>query len=234
LAQVGEESVPYLLANSFVVVCIAGLAASYRQYKMKNFFLKDAAITAFPATLVSIFIIFLISTLLKTEGEYLKPIFKGVFLCILIFIVVQSFVSKKSNAYNKRPDEISNQKKSLAGVIVGFFSGITGLGGGSIMLPLFHNIFQLKYSIATSISSTVIPLFILPSLIYYSLLSPTRLINSGMQTGYICWHLVLPMVPFIIIFSQIGVKMNHKFPLWLTKIIFVVIIIINIVKILFL
>ncbi len=156
------------------------------------------------------------------------------FLCILIFIVIQSFINKKSNAFNKKPSEISSQKKSMAGLIVGFFSGITGLGGGTIMLPLFHNIFQLKYSAATSLSSTVITLFIFPSLIYYGILNPKLMIDASAQSGYICWNLILPMVPFIIIFSQMGVKMNHKFPLWLTKSIFAAIIIINIIKILLL
>ena len=156
------------------------------------------------------------------------------FLSVLIFIVIQSFSSKKSKLYTLKPEEVSTSKKTIAGLIVGFFSGITGLGGGSIMLPLFHNFYKMKYSIATSLSSTVIPLFIFPSLVYYAFLNPQNTIYEGTQTGYICWGLVLPMVPFIIIFSQLGVKMHHKFPVWLTKTIFAAIIIVNIIKILFL
>lgn len=230
----GNESVPYLLANSFVVVFVAGLAASYRQYRLNNFYFKDALKVAIPATAISLFIIYMIAYFLESQSIQIKPIFKTVFLMVLIFIVIQSFISKKSNAYLKKPSEVGDGQKTIAGLIVGFFSGITGLGGGSIMLPLFHNFYKMKYSVATSLSSAVISLFIFPSLVYYSVLSPHSIIYSGSQTGYICWGLVLPMVPFIIIFSQLGVKMHHRFPVWLTKTIFAAIIIINIIKILFL
>jgi hypothetical protein len=220
------------LANSFIVVLVAGIAASYRQFKLDNLFVKPAMHIALPATLISLMVSYLIS-LWASEGNVdVKSIFKIFFLIVLILIVIQSFMGSKSTHYLKNPNDLNNVKKIGAGVLVGFFSGITGLGGGSIMLPLFHNGYRLKYSYATSLSSSVIPLFVLPTVIYYLYQDPTLLVNNGIQTGYVCWSWVLPMVPFIVIFSQLGVKKNHEFPLWLTKVIFAVIIIINIFKIL--
>ena len=229
-----QESVSYLLANSFMVVLAAGLAASYRQYKLNNIFPKTAIAVAIPATIVALGISFLIAFWTESSTVDVKLIFKFFFLFLLVLIIVQSFWGRKSNDYDSMPQSLSFSKKVGAGVLVGFFSGITGLGGGSIMLPLFHNTFKLKYTAATSLSSTVIPLFVLPTVFYYGLLTPQKYIMQSGQTGFICWQWVLPMLPFIVIFSQIGVKKNHEFPLWLTKLIFALIIVINILKILLL
>lgn len=231
---VGQESIPYLLANSFIVVLVAGIAASYRQYKMNNIFIRPALHIAVPATIVALGISYLIAQWASMGNVDIKSIFKMFFLVVLVLIIIQSFAGKKSKLYNGKPNELSNSKKVGAGILVGFFSGITGLGGGSIMLPLFHNMYKLKYSSATSLSSSVIPLFVLPTVIYYLLQEPVKHVSNAYQTGYICWSWVLPMVPFIVIFSQIGVKKNHEFPLWLTKVIFAAIILINIIKILIL
>lgn len=231
---VGQESVPYLLANSFVVVCVAGLAATYRQYKLNNTFPKTALHIAIPATLVALTVSFLVAMWASQSSINIKLLFKFFFLLVLVLIVVQSFMGKKSKDYVNMPQELVASKKIVAGVLVGFFSGITGLGGGSIMLPLFHNFYKIKYTAATSLSSTVIPIFALPTVIYYSMQTPLQSVSGSLQSGYICWNWVLPMLPFIVLFSQIGVKKNHQFPLWITKVIFAAIIIVNIVKILIL
>lgn len=233
-ADVGLESVPYLLANSFFIVFIAGISASFKQHTMKNLHPKQALYVAIPATIISLIIIAIIENMTSNGNEQLKVIFKFVFLSLLFFIVIQTFMTAKNKHYNRLSEEVKPHKFVLSGLFVGFFSGITGLGGGSIMLPIFHNFLKIKYTIATSISSTVIALFTLPSLIYYAFLEPTNIIYPSAQAGYICWPLVLPIVPFIIIFSQLGVKYNHQFPVWLLKTIFASIIIINIYKIIFL
>lgn len=233
-ADVGMESVPYLLANSFFIVFVAGLSASFKQYKMKNLHPKQAIFVALPATAIALTVIKLIDVMISNGYEEIKVIFKFVFLSLLIFIVIQTFMSTKNKDNNLLASDVKPHKFVISGLFVGFFSGITGLGGGSIMLPIFHNFLKIKYTIATSISSAVIALFTVPSLIYYGLLHPNNIIYPAAQSGYICWPLVLPIVPFIIIFSQLGVKYNHQFPVWLLKTIFASIIIINIYKIIFL
>lgn len=233
-ANVGIESVPYLLANSFFIVFVAGLSASFKQYKMKNLHPKQAFFVAIPATIIALLVIKLIDIMISNGYEEIKIIFKFVFLSLLFFIVIQTFMSAKKTNYNLLAEEVKPHKFLFSGLFVGFFSGITGLGGGSIMLPIFHNFLKIKYTISTSLSSTVIALFTVPSLIYYAFLNPINIIYPAAQSGYICWPLVLPIVPFIIIFSQLGVKYNHQFPVWLLKTIFAVIIIINIYKIIFL
>ncbi len=232
--NVGVEEVPYILANSFIIVFVAGASASYKQYKMNNLFPKSAILVAIPAAIVSIGIGYVINLYTNDGNNAIKNVFKIFFLIILIFIVIQTLMKSKKNDFETMPSQIKPIKYIGSGIGVGFLSGITGLGGGAIMLPIFHNLFKLKYTVSTSLSSSVIPMFTLPLLLYYAYLTPQKDIYVGMQTGYICWPLILPLIPFIVIFSQMGVKYSHKFPIWVLKTIFAVIILINIYKIVFL
>ncbi len=142
VSNVGEESVPYLLANSYLVVFFASLASSYKQYKMNNLHLRAASKTSITAAITSLTVVYLVNQLLLSNSVNVKPIFKLFFLVILSFIVVKSFVSKRSASYAKKPAEVSSGRIYLAGNIVGFFSGITVRGGGSIKEHLIQNVYR--------------------------------------------------------------------------------------------
>jgi len=230
----GAEAIPYILANSFCIVFIAGAAASFKQYKLGNYYPQQSIYTAIPAAFCSLIVAAVVKYYSTYNGDELIQFFKFIFLLLLVFIFFNTLFTNRKKAFFGMPNQIANKKFVYTGIGVGFISGITGLGGGVLMLPIFSQFFRLKYSIATAISSLVIPLFTLPSLIYYAYLTPTETIYPSMQLGYICLPIVLPTIPFIILCSQLGVKLNHRFPVWILNAIFALIILINIYKIIFL
>jgi uncharacterized membrane protein YfcA len=229
--EVAADRVPYVLANSLLIVFIVGISGSIKHIKIKNTNLPAAYTTGLAAVFSSL----LLSYILRYFNINDQKMFNYIFCGILLITGIRMW-------YGKAPKgSIENEKANIpplknfipAGLIAGLITAITGLGGGVILIPYFNKVLKLPIKFSTGLSLTVIPIIALPLLMFYMLNKPEMELFKGLQTGHILWPTVIPMIISAAIASPFGIKTAQKMNSNTLLIIFLIFIAVNMTKILF-
>ncbi len=223
------DKVPYILANSLMIVFAVGVTATIKQYKLKNTDLKASVMTGVFAILSSLSISFLIQHYALNDPR----LFRYIFAAILVLTALRMLYSQAK----KKPEQeevILPPLKSFipAGLIAGVITSLTGLGGGIIMVPYFNKILKLPIKFSTGLSLSVIPIIAFPLLLFYMINKPAMAIQD-IQTGYIVWIIVLPIILAAMIAAPMGVKFAQKLSSKTLVSIFLAFILLTVVKTLF-
>ncbi|MEL6129704.1 MAG: sulfite exporter TauE/SafE family protein [Cyanobacteria bacterium J06627_3] len=97
---------------------------------------------------------------------------------------------------------------ALVGILIGFKSGILGIGGGAISVPfLLYCGLPMSKASGTSASFTL-PIAIVGTLSF--LLFSQGYTDISWATGYIYWPAVALVAPFTVIGAPIGTKLSHS------------------------
>lgn len=225
-----QEQVLFILANSLTVIVFVGAAGVYKQYKAGNFFPQALLNTAVPGIVAS----FVVNYIIRTTGWYSKEKFVLFFIAILLFTLYRMVLKLKNKSPSADFIPVNSIKKSgfwLAGLLSGLFVSVSGLGGGIIMVPFFTNRLKMEMKTAVSVSLGVIALMALQSCLFYLAQNDAPVIkNASLQTGYVLWGMILPVLPGAILLSQLGVKLSLKMGTKSLTAIFALFIAITIVK----
>lgn len=193
-----------ILANSLFVIIFSGLVASYKQYRIKNFFPKEIIYTALPGLVSAVFMTYLI----KNGTWYSKEAFNYVFAAMLFVIIGRMFLSK-GHPPVESSETIHPIPLSITGFFAGFITALSGLGGGVIMTPIFTDVLKMNIKKASSVSNGVIPFFAIAVGAYnVSTLAPD--FNAGWQIGYIVMPIVVPMILATFVLAPVGVNYAQK------------------------
>ncbi|MGA2298236.1 MAG: sulfite exporter TauE/SafE family protein [FCB group bacterium] len=168
-------------------------------YHKENFLdIKVAAILAF-GLLVGV--LFGAKLALVLPANILKQIY-GLFLLWVSwrFFEVQSFLAKKFNIGIKSKPKIDDEniEKKLPfyllipfGIVAGVLSGLFGIGGGLVMVPMmvtFMN-FSTKKAVGTSLGALLLPVALPGVIMYYNAgqlnISASALLAAGLVIGSI-------------------------------------------------
>jgi uncharacterized membrane protein YfcA len=97
----------------------------------------------------------------------------------------------------------------LFGVLVGVFSGVMGLGGGAIIIPVLVLVFDMSQQAAHGTSLAMI-------------LSPTALpaIYKYHSKGFVDWRLVAYVIPGMLAGSYVGAAIATSIPQSALKLVF--------------
>jgi uncharacterized membrane protein YfcA len=239
-----DEIVKYTLGNSIALVFISGVSGTFRQIKMGTWDWKQSLQIGIPGALSSLAMSYAI-----THGDwYNKQRFQTVFLGFLL-LSIGNMIFGKSKAQkinspsntnielNDNPTHISptakNQKTILLPTLVGILAGtvvsLSGLGGGIIMVPLFRMLLKKPMHQATSLSLSIVPILSISSLLQYTISQPIQSINP-LQTGYLLWIILIPMMAGVMFFSSFGQKTAPRVPVLWLRVIFAVLSSIILVK----
>ena len=239
-----DEIVKYTLGNSIALVFISGVSGTFRQIKMGTWDWKQSLQIGIPVALSSLAMSYVI-----THGDwYNKQRFQTVFLGFLL-LSIGNMIFGKSKAQkinspsntnvelNDNPTHISptakNQKTILLPTLVGILAGtvvsLIGLGGGIIMVPLFRMLLKKPMHQATSLSLSIVPILSISSLLQYTISQPIQPINP-LQTGYLLWIILIPMMAGVMFFSSFGQKTAPRVPVLWLRVIFAVLSSIILVK----
>ncbi len=192
-----------ILANSLFTIIFSGSVASYKQYKMGNFFPKEIIQTAIPGMCSALILTYLI----KSGTWYSRSTFLYVFAAMLLVIIVRMFLARTKEVIEETT-EAKNYQYRITGFFAGIITAFSGLGGGVVMTPIFTDVLKQHIKKASSISNGVIPCFAIVIGIYN--LSSTALVSvSEWQIGYIVLPLVLPMIIATFFFAPLGVKISQ-------------------------
>lgn len=146
---------------SLFIVGATSVAGSFSYFKKQLINIKTAIIFGIPS-IISVFItrLFILpiipNIVFKTNGFILnKHDFLLIFFAILMIIASYSMI-KKTN--NENEESITNTSINysttiLIGLVVGFFTGLVGAGGGFLIIPALVNLLKLsiKKAIGTSL-----------------------------------------------------------------------------------
>lgn len=215
-----------ILANSLFVIIFSGIVASFKQYRIKNFYPKEILYTALPG----VFSALLMTYLIKAGTWYSKEAFSYVFLVMLLLIIVRMFFAKTAAA-DQDVYEVKPTKLSTTGFFAGFVTALSGLGGGVVMTPVFTDMLKMDIKRASSVSNGVIPFFAIAIGIYNLSAQAPDLQISG-QVGYIVMPVVAPMILATFLFAPLGVHYSHKVKPQLIRMVFASFVTIVFVKLL--
>ena len=229
-----DEIVKYTLGNSIALVFISGVSGTFRQIKMGTWDWKQSLQIGIPGALSSLAMSYAI-----THGDwYNKQRFQTVFLGFLLLSIGNMIFGKskasKSNDTAANPQENQTQNHTTAnnetpnrwlptfvGILAGTVVSLSGLGGGIVMVPLFRMLLKKPMHQATSLSLSIVPILSISSLLQYTLSQPIHPINP-LQTGYLLWIILIPMMAGVMFFSSFGQKTAPRVPVLWLRVIFAV------------
>lgn len=164
----------------------------------------------------------------------------------LIFAIVTALVAVKTIFTNIKPDKVANWARNISAKILvisaitallgGVIAGLTGLGGGAILVPLFITLLHMPFNWVPVYSNIAMGFGCLAGITTYMLANAPKDIFAGnfiehMQVGYVNWAIVLFIFIGAFISSSWGVKANEKVDAKLAKNLFAALLIIFSVRI---
>lgn len=221
---IDQEVVKFILANSLTVIIFTGLFNTWRQYKAGNYFPRYILATGLPGVVTA-----LLGSWLITLGTwYSKDIFNIVFAVVLIPAVIRMLSTRKAPDHLK--SDVPLKKFSIVGAVTGIFTAFSGLGGGIIMIPSFVNLLKLEMKKAVSVSAGVVPIFALPTALYYMFQEPVQQNIPVAHWGFILYPLVIPMIIGTLFTVPLGVKTGHAMKPGTAKVIFAIFVVLVLIK----
>lgn len=220
------EIVKYTVSNSLFAVFFAGLAASAKQIRKDNFYPREVLITGIPgiagALLIAYFVI--------NFDWYSRERFTLFFIVMLSFFAYRMFLSNTKKGKDLTRNDLPGKSYAYTGFFSGVLSGLSGLGGGVIIIPVLSGFMRLRIIKSTSVSLGIMPIYTLAISIFYAFSRGPSTLDIPYTFGYIIFPLVLPLSLGVILFAPLGVRIAHKLPPRAIKIIFGIIMILVILK----
>lgn len=217
------DLVPYTLANSFFAVLVSGIVGSLPAFRSKSINISHLILVGFSAV-ISV----LITSYFINMGKWYSPfIFKIVFSGLLLFTLIKTMLHMETEGSD---ENMGTGLSLLVGSITGIVSGLSGLGGGIVMIPLFMMFGNLPIKKASALSLAIIPVLAFPNVIYYLIIQPTQSLSGS--TGHIVWSVIIPLIIGVLMTVKSGVNAAQKMSAKTIKFIFATFIIITIFRVL--
>jgi uncharacterized protein len=198
-----EWSDQHLIQAAAMLVNVAVALPAAMKHKKMGAFRMDLFKAMLPATIVFIIIGVLISD--QLESIWLRRLFA----LFLVYVSISSIAKAMSKAPALEPEQarVTPVRGGFVGGVMGLLSGLLGIGGGAIAVPLAHLVCRLKLKSCIAVSSMVMCL--------------TAGIGAALKIALLPGHghsliepfvLFLCLAPTAIVGSVIGASLTHKIP----------------------
>lgn len=204
------------IANSIFATFVSSAANMVTTIHQKHFYLKETVWVALGAVLTS-FIVF--ETVAKSS-LYSRDFFNAVIVFFMFIIIIQTF--KKLRLSNPIDERVSRTRLLVTGFIAGAAAALTGLGGGTLIIPLLNLWQRVDILKAKSISFGTIFTIALWLTLNNLFLEPANAIPN--TQGLIVWPLVLPISIGVLIGSPLGVVFSKRISSKIVTLIFLIVI----------
>jgi uncharacterized protein len=196
-----EELVQYTIANSVFASFFSALSANYIFFFRRHvFYLKEVLLLGLVGTVVSLLVLrFIVNT-----AWYSKDTFNLVVVLLLTYMLLKTLLN--ANTLPASEDQsAANLKLSIAGVVSGAVSALSGLGGGVVIVPILNSLFRMEIKKANAISLGVIGITSF-SMTVFSILENPRKDFSYYSAGYIIFPVALSLAAGVVLASPMGVR----------------------------
>jgi uncharacterized membrane protein YfcA len=200
----GENFVQLAFGTNLFIIIFTSAFASYRHTK-NNLVVWQAV----PYIAISSIIGALAGS--QLAGVLSGNILKYIFILFLIYAAARLLVVKKAEDFNKTNIVDLKDKKRLLlliGILSGFISGLTGLGGGIVAIPLMISLLNIPIKSVAGTSSSI--------MIFTALAATSGYILSGWNNpdlpidsmGYVYFFAAVPVLFSSVVFVQVGAYLN--------------------------
>ena len=149
-----------------------------------------------------------------------------VFVVFMVVIAAQLMLNIKPKG---KKQHISQLKLGLGGSLIGFFSALLAIGGGSFTVPFlnWHQI-NIKKCIATA-AALGLPISLTGTLIL-AINQPNTVQSNAHMIGFIYWPATLALTLGALITTPVGASLTHRLPVQVLKRIFALLLVILAIK----
>jgi uncharacterized membrane protein YfcA len=138
----------------------------------------------------------------RLNSDYLECVF-GLFLVFVSLKILFNWLPKPD-----KPGEPSPRLTNTVGTVLGFKSGILGIGGGAISVPfLLYSGLPMSQASGTSASFTL-PIALVGTLSCLTL--SIQDLSLPLATGTIYWPAVFFVAPFTMLGAPLGTQLCHQ------------------------
>lgn len=199
-----EEIVQYTIANSLVGTFFAALSANIVLYKQRKIYWSTVLGIGLFSTLVSLLILeFFVNTSAYAIREF------NIAVISLMLFIIYGTIKQNIRGNSKEEKKISWCSSAAMGAGAGAVAALSGLGGGTVIIPMLNIGFKVNMLKAKSISLGVILISSLAATIFNFLEQP-RIDYVNQSHGYIVYPLALIISIGVLLGSPIGVKVSTK------------------------
>lgn len=196
------QLVSVIIANTIFSTLISSLANVITALRHRRFYLKETLWVGFFASISSFLVFFFI----VSSNFYSKQLFNSVIVFFMFIITLQTF--KKLKLSNVQAERVTKLKLIVTGIFSGTVAGFTGLGGGTIIIPLLNLWQRIDIKKAKTISFGVIFAIALWLTIYNMFFGGSIPVNGS--KGLIIFPMMLPLAMGVVIGSPVGVVVSEK------------------------
>lgn len=190
------------IANAIFATLVSSLANVITTIRQRSFYLKETLWVGASAMVIS----FIIFELIVKSEFYSKNLFNSILVVFMFIIIIQTF--KKLRLSNQKDEHVTNSKLLATGAAGGAVAALTGLGGGTIIIPLLNLWQRIDIKKAKSISFGTIFIIALWLTINNLFLEPVTSIKGS--KGLIVFPMILPLAFGVLIGSPMGVIASEK------------------------
>ncbi len=208
LREVGvaeQEIAQYVIANSIFGTMAASLFASITLIRDKDFYWKEVLVVGMSGVVVSYLLLFFF----VNTPYYSERNFNIAVIVFMVLILFTSFNISKYQLFFKNP--VSNVKAwhIFTGGTAGAMAALSGLGGGTVVVPLLKSGQHMDIRQAKSISLGVI-LITSALMTVFNILDEPVQDFEGSSLGYIVFPVALPLSLGVVLSSPLGVRVSKK------------------------
>ncbi|MEM9674450.1 MAG: sulfite exporter TauE/SafE family protein [Bacteroidota bacterium] len=200
-----SELAQYIIANSIFGTAAAALFGSIALIRNKDFYWQDVVLVGVSAIATSYLLLF---TFVNTP-LYSKQFFDTSVIIFLSLILLMTFLWSKTKVLFNQPVRNTNIWYVISGGISGAVSVLSGLGGGTITVPLLRSGLHMDIKQAKSISLGVIFIMSTAITIFNMIDQPKDLLEIG-RVGYIVFPVSVPLSLGVLVGSPLGVWIANK------------------------
>ncbi len=195
------EIAQYVIANSIFGTAAASLFGSIALMRHREFFWEESAIIGTGGVIISFLLLFFF----VNTPVYSKELFNIMVVVFLVFILFISFSRAGSRIIFKKPVDRKKLWLGITGAVAGSMAALSGLGGGTIVVPMLKGGLHMDIKKAKSISLGVI-LITSTCMTVYNCLEQPALPFHHAHAGYIVFPVALTLSAGVLVSSPLGIK----------------------------
>lgn len=199
------ELAQYIIANSLFATFFSSLSANYVLIKRNMFYLREVAIIGGFSILTAVMVL----KMVVNTSWYTKDVFDVVVIFLMIYLLIRTLLSARKPLGDGNTKKKSGLLLSVVGLASGTIAPLSGLGGGSVLIPILNSLLKLGVKRANAISLGVIGITSLV-LTVVNLFENPAYTYDYYSAGYIVFPIAIALSLGVVVGSPFGVTTSRK------------------------